>query len=130
MIGKVISALLKANAPLLVLVPTGNIYPYVINENTTLPAIVYLIDSIEAEYTKDGWAGDNVTFSIISFEKDYAALQAIVTLVRTALELKSGTTSSITYWNILLESMMEGYNIDENVFLNKLTFSTRVESYS
>lgn len=130
MIGKVISALLKANAPLLVLVPTGNIYPYVINENTTLPAIVYLIDSIEAEYTKDGWAGDNVTFSVISFEKDYAALQAIVTLVRTALELKSGTTASITYWNILLESMMEGYNIDENVFLNKLTFSTRVESYS
>jgi len=130
MIGKVISALLKANAPLLVLVPTGNIYPYVINENTTLPAIVYLIDSIEAEYTKDGWAGDNVTFSVISFEKDYAALQAIVTLVRTALELKSGTTASITYWNILLESMMEGYNIDENVFLNKLTFSTRVGSYS
>ena len=127
MIGKVISALLKANAPLLLLVPTGNIYPYVINENTTLPAIVYLI---KAEYTKDGWAGDDVTFSVISFEKDYAALQAIVTLVRTALELKSGTTASITYWNILLESMMEGYNIDENVFLNKLTFSTRVESYS
>ncbi len=130
MIGKAISTLLKANTSLTDLVSAEKIYPYVINENTETPAIIYTVDDVEPEYDKDGWNGDEVTFSVISLENDYASLQAIVTQVRAALEWKHGTTESITYWNIMLTSQTEGYNITSDVFVNKLSFVVQVISYS
>jgi len=130
MIGKVISTLLKANASLLALVDTGSIFPYVINEDTDTPAIVYSVDSITPEYTKDGWTGDVNTFSVISIENDYASLQAIVTQVRAALEWKTGTTENVVYWNIMMTSQEEAYNIATDVFVNKLTFEVQVISYT
>ena len=130
MIGKVISSLLKANAALLTLVNTNSIYPYVLNENTALPAIVYTVDSITPDYDKDGWTGDDITFSVISLSDNFANLQSIAAQVRAALELKSGTTESITYWNILLTGQLEGYSISEDSFLNRLTFTTTIISYS
>jgi len=129
MIGKVIVSLLKANDDLTALVPEASIYPYVINENTALPAIVYVIESLTAEYTKDGWAGDACTFSVISFSDNYASLQNIVDEIRTALELKKGVIEDITYQQIYLTGHSEGFNITENVFLNKSTFSTYITSY-
>lgn len=130
MIGKVISSLLKANASLLALVDTDNIYPYICNENSQLPLVVYGIDSVTPEYTKDGWTGDQVTFSVISLSNDYANLQLIVAQVREALELVSGTTEGITYWNILLTGQVEGFVLDAEYYMNKLTFETEVTSYS
>ena len=127
---KVISSLLKANAALLTLVNTNSIYPYVLNENTALPAIVYTVDSITPGYDKDGWTGDDITFSVISLSDNFANLQSIALQVRAALELKSGTTESITYWNILLTGQLEGYSISEDSFLNRLTFTTTIISYS
>jgi len=129
MIGKVITHILKDNADLLLLVPEANIYPYVINENTPLPAIVYTIDSLVPEYTKDGWVGDDCSFSIVSFSDDYAVLQNIVTEVRNALELESGVNEGITTQRIYLTGQSEGYNIIESVFLNKLSFSTVIIGY-
>jgi hypothetical protein len=130
MLGKVISTLLKNNGSLLVLVDTNNIYPYVLNEGTQLPAIVYTIDSVVPIYDKDGWVWDECTFSVVSFSDNYASLQSISLEVRTALELEGGTTGSITTSKIYLTGQAEGYNIVEDVFLNKLTFSTNVTSYS
>ena len=129
MIGKVIAHLLKDNAALLALVPTANIYPYVINENTPLPAIVYTIDSVTPGYDKQGWIGDECTFSVVTFSDNYASLQDISLQVREALELLKGTNESITIQNIYLTGQTEGYNINEDVFLNKLTFSTVVIDY-
>jgi len=129
MIGKVISSLLKDNASLLLLVDTDSIFPYVINEDTVLPAIVYTIDSIDPNYTKEGWSGDNIGFSVVSFSTNYSNLQDIAAQVRVALELMSGTTEGITYFDILVEGQSEGYNITEDVYLNKLTFSVEVTDY-
>ena len=129
MVGKVIAYLLKENTGLMALVSEDKIFPYVINEKTHLPAIVYTIDSVDPEYTKEGWSGDDVTFSIVSFTNNYANLQSIVSQIRSALELKSGTYSGIEYWNILLDGQSEGFSISENVFLNRLTFSTTITDY-
>ena len=129
MIGKAIVSLLNANEDLLALVPAANIYPYVINEDTSLPAIVYTIDSLAPEYTKDGWVGDECVFSIISFSDNFSSLQDISMEVRTALELESGTNGGITTERIYLTGQSEGYNITENVFLNRLTFSTIITGY-
>jgi len=129
MIGKVITSLLKANADLLALISADNIYPYIINEGTLLPAIIYMVDSLVPGYCKDGWVGDEYMFSILSFSDDYAILQQIVDEVRNALELEKGVTEGIGYERICLTGQSEGYNITENVFLNRLTFSTVVKSY-
>ena len=129
MIGKVINTLLTANAGLTALVPAVRIFPYVMNEGTPLPAIIYTIDSLTPEYDKDGWNEDEVSFSVVSFSGDYANLQSIVQQVRAALEGKRGTSNGITYHKIYLSNQTEGYNTTEDVFLNKLTFRVIVNNY-
>jgi hypothetical protein len=126
MIGKVIRNLLDDSAGLLALVPVTNMYPYVMNENTAVPAIIYTIDSMEAEYNKDGQVKDIYVFSVTSLGKDYAVLQTIVAAVRAALELKRGTTDGISYEPIHLRGMQEAYSIAEDVFANRLTFEVNV----
>jgi hypothetical protein len=126
MIGKVIRSLLDDSGALVALVPVANMYPYVMNENTAMPAIIYTIDSLETEYNKDGQVQDKYTFSVASFSKDYAALQTIVGLVRAALELKRGTVEGLTIQPIYLRGMQEAYSISEDVFVNRLTFDVNV----
>jgi len=77
MIGKVITSLLKANTGLTDIVSETSIYPYVINEDTLLPVIVYTVDSLSTNYHKDGWNFDSITFSVISFSENYGTLQSI-----------------------------------------------------
>jgi hypothetical protein len=122
MIGKVIATLLKDNTALIALVPEVNIYPYVINENTQLPAIIYTVDNLDTVYDKDGWCQDEWQFSVISFSDNYSTLQNIVEQIRLSLELKRGTDEGIDYKQIYLTGQSEGYNISEDVFMNKLTF--------
>ena len=129
MIGILITYLLKASAGLTALVDLGSIYPYVINENTKLPAIVYTMDSVSPSYTSDGWSGDTVTFSVVSFSNNYSNLQDIVWQIREALELKNGSYGDVNYWNILMVSLSEGYNINEDVYMNKMTFSVEITQY-
>lgn len=119
--GITIASLLKANAGLLALVNTDNIFPYVANEGTSLPLIVYTIDSLAPEYTKDGWAGDTCNFSVVSFSQDYANLQLLAVQVRASLELKHGGDTQ----RIILTGQQEGYNIQDDIFLNKQTFRVK-----
>ena len=127
MIGLYIAYLLKQNTSLTALVPAGNIFPYICNENTQLPAIVYRVESLTPEYTKDGWVLDDCTFSVESFHDDYTKLQAVVAQVRTALELKSGTRGDMKIWRILLTGQDEEGYIDG--FSNKLYFQVQIEEY-
>jgi hypothetical protein len=126
MIGKVIRSLLDDSGALVALVPIANMYPYVSNENTSFPAILYTIDGLETEYNKDGQVQDKYTFSVSSYSKDYAALQTIATAVRTALELKRGTVEGIIIQPIYLRGMKEGYDPEYSVFANRLTFDVNV----
>jgi hypothetical protein len=125
MIGLSIAKLLKQDAVLLNLVPEANIFPYVANENTPLPILIYTIDNLDSIYSKDGWAQDEISFSVISLSEDYATLQTIVKEVRNALLMKSDTNTL----RIETVGMAEGFNIGENVFMNKLSFQVKVNSY-
>jgi hypothetical protein len=130
MIGKTINSILTNNAALTALVPVLNIYPYAANENTTLPAIIYRIDSLSPEYNKGGWANDMIEFSIYSAAKDYSQLQDVVSAIRTALELnRTGySTQEINY--IYLVSMDEDYDSGQGgTFFNKLTFKVVINKY-
>jgi len=129
MIGVLLTYLLKLSTGLTDLINPDHIFPYVINENTPLPAMVYTMDSVTPTYTKDGWAGDTVTFSIVTFASNYSNLQNIVWEIREALELKNGSYNDFNYWNILMVSLSEGYNINEDVYMNKMTFSVEITQY-
>lgn len=127
MIGLVIAYLLKAHAPLLVLVDTNNIYPYVTNPDTAFPAITYSIDSIDAEYDKDEWVRDDCTFSVTAWGHDYATLQSIALAVRAALELKSGTQGTIVYEKIYVSGFQEEAFMDG--FSNTIIFNVKIKVY-
>ena len=89
-------------------------------KKTPLPLIIYTIETLEPEYTKDGWVGDICNFNIYSFCNDYTILQSIVKQIRVALEYQRDSTTSF----ITLKGQREGYNLNENVFLNELNFET------
>lgn len=125
MIGIAITNLLKTSEGLMALVSEDKIFPYAADVDTELPLVVYTIDSIDPEYTKDGWEDDLVDFSVKSYSVDYATLQNIAKEVRNALELKTFTGSK----RIILTGMTEGFNLSENVFVNKLTFKIEVFEY-
>jgi len=126
MIGLTIAKLLKQNTALTpALVAGDNIFPYIANENTPLPLLIYTIDSMDSNYSKDGWVNDEIRFSVISLSEDYASLQAIVKEVRNALLMRKDTNSQ----RIQITGMAEGYSITENVFMNKLNFDVKIDSY-
>lgn len=120
MIGILIADLLKNDATLTALVNVNNIFPYVADEDTQLPLVVYTIDDIDPGYNKDGWIGDTVKFSIASFSEDYSTLMDVVAAVRGAVELKHGTNTK----RIIVTGQAEGYS--EGVFGNKLNFEVDI----
>ena len=122
MTGLTIAKLLKAHPGLLALVSAANIFPYVAQEKTPLPFIIYTVDSVTPDYTKDGWAEDNVTFSVGCVSEDYATLQNIAAEIRDALELQSDTNTK----KIRMTGQVEGFNLGENAFINKQTFEIEV----
>jgi hypothetical protein len=122
MIGSIIVSLLKANNDLLALVNENSIFPYVAEENTNLPLIIYAIDDIDVFYSKDGWVKDLCNFHVMSFSENYDDLQLIVAEIRSALELKYTSDTK----RIIVTGMQEGFNLNEQVFLNKLNFAVEI----
>lgn len=128
MIGKTISALLKADATLVALV--GNdIYPYVMNPETDLPAVVYSIDEVEPSYAKNEWVVDDISFSVLSFAKDYSGLQDTADAVRDALELKQTGTGTQEIGRIYMTGQEEGYEGESDVFFCRQIFKLKVNVY-
>lgn len=128
MIGKTIKSLLTGNAALVALV-ANKIYPYVMNESTALPAVIYTIESLSPEYTKGGWMNDDISFSVHSFSKDYAELQTVVAAVRTALELKNTGYGTQLINRIYITGQNEGYDNSADAYYNQLTFSVIINTY-
>lgn len=129
MIGKVITSLLKENSGLTDIIPDSKMYAYIINEDTELPALIYVVNSVTPLYTKDGWVNDTCDFSVLAFSSSYSQLQDISYLIRDALELKSGIITDVEIQKIYLSSHSEGYNINENVFMCKLDFNVKIIGY-
>jgi hypothetical protein len=129
MIGKTIHSILVNDSALIALVPAARIFPYVMNADTVAPCIVYVIDSVEPEYTKGGWVLDTITFSVHSFAKDYATLQSVASAVRTALEYNKTGYGTQNINHIYMIGMEEGYDPQSDIFGNKLQFSVKINTY-
>jgi hypothetical protein len=129
MIGKTIKSILYNNGTLTSLVPTSRMFPYVMNEDTVLPAIVYTIESVSPVYSKGGWMGDEILFAVHSFADDYPTLQSIVSAIRNGFEWNRSGSGTQSIQNIELNSMDEGYDQNSDVFLNRLTFKVIINKY-
>lgn len=131
MLGKTIKSLLAANSGLVALVG-AKITPYVLAPSTTLPAVIYTVDSIDPEYDKGFWTLDNAEFSVHSFSKDYDQLVSVATAVRTALESKSTGSGTQSINKIYVTGQNEGFQYaDEGggFYFNELSFKVRVNKY-
>lgn len=128
MIGKTINTLLTGHAALVTIVGT-KIFPYVMNEDTDLPAVVYTVDSLTPGYTKGGWAYDDIQFSVHSFEKSYSALETLADTVRDAVELKKTGYTGQEIGHIYLIGQEEGFDNEAGVFYNKQSFNLKLNNY-
>jgi hypothetical protein len=129
MIGKSIKSILYSNGTLTTLVPTAKIFPYVMDEGTQMPFIVYTIDSVESSYDKGGWSSDLITFSVMSFAPTYPQLQPIVSAVRGAIEGRHAAVGTESIGRIDMASFDEGFILETNAFFNKLTFKLIINNY-
>lgn len=129
MIGKTIKSILAGNTALTALVPASRMFPYVMNEGTILPAIIYTVDSLAPDYSKGGWMLDEVNFSVASFADDYAELQTVASAIRTALELNQIGAGTQSINRIYLTGMDESFDPEQNVFGNRLNFIVKINKY-
>jgi hypothetical protein len=96
---------------------------------TLRPSVVYVVESITPQYTKDGWAGDDCTFRVTSYADSYSQAIEVAQAVREALELVSGTHLSIDVENIYMTGREEFYQFDADVYIIRLNFTTKINSY-
>ena len=129
MIGKTIKSILAGNTALTALIPASRMFPYVMNEGTILPAIIYTVDSLAPDYSKGGWMLDEVNFSVASFAYDYAELQTVASAIRTALELNQIGAGTQSINRIYLTGMDESFDPEQNVFGNRLNFIVKINKY-
>jgi len=129
MIGKAISTILSSYTNLTDIV-SNRIYPILAKAGTNLPLIEYTVDTITPEYTKAGWIGDDVDFSVISTALSYKLANELATEVRNALEETSGLQNGITIQKIYMDGFTEDFDLDGDSYIINLRFRTRVTAYS
>jgi len=128
MIGKLIHTILTGDTDVVTLV--GNkIFPLVMSLETSRPSIVYVVESVTPEYTKDGWCGDACVFRVTSYADSYSQAIEVAQAARIALELVSGIHSDIDVDNIYMRGREEFYQFDADVYIIRLTFETKINSY-
>lgn len=98
----------------------NKVYPLVASENTTYPFIVYWRDNINGNMrTKDGYAEDNVSFTVNIVSNNYTNSIEIANLVRKNIEsLRINEDDKIR--DCHMSSIDESYY--ENAFIQSLSF--------
>jgi len=128
MIGKTITTILTGDSATTALV-SNRIYPILMEEDTSLPAIIYTVDSIESDYSKTEWANDFVSFQVKMFDKSYSGVNTLASAVRSALERTAGTYSTTIIGQILLNGYTEEYDLSGDTYIITLNFRTHVKQY-
>jgi len=102
-----------ASAPLVALVG-GRIYPSVLPQNPTYPAITYFRVSGPRLYDHGGASG--MAEARIQFDcwaSTYSAVKAVAAALRVALSGYSGTVGGVTIASIYLDSEIDSYEPNE-----------------
>lgn len=118
-VGKLIySALITSAAadPVLKDSLSNKVYPIAAPADTTFPFIVYSrTNTYSTNQTKDGWLGDECSFTVTVVSDKYDESVEIAEFVRTLLENCILYNSSLKIQNIHLTSSNEMFNEDEYI---------------
>jgi hypothetical protein len=95
-----------------------NIFPIIIPQNTTLPAIV-IRRSFTANYTRDGQSTNDSTVEITVISENYNETIALATAVDNALNFYKGTAG-----NKIIDCRLTDCNelFQEDSFIQNLTY--------
>lgn len=106
LLGKAIYSILSGDTQIKNYV-SNKIFPIVAENNTIAPFIVYDINNITANYTKDGNLNDNVTLSINIIASNYYDAVTIANLIRAKIELIYGIYNDVN----ILQSLQTSFNV-------------------
>jgi hypothetical protein len=126
MIGKTVNSILKAQT--ITNYVGDRIFPYVMSENTVLPALIYFIESPNPEYSKDGWVCDVIPFGVRAFANNYEQLQDLIVAIRDVVEMNNTGSGSQKISRIHVTGFDEGY-AGGDIFYSELKFVTKVNKY-
>lgn len=124
MIGIAIYSLLSNSVGLTDLVDS-KIYPYAIDEEVLLPAVVYRINSIVPQYNKDEAFQDVSTVELVCFSDNYKQCLLISNQARLSLESYKGVVDNITIVSSRIENISEGYDFDLNTYYSKILLTIK-----
>ena len=94
-IGKAIYNILVGTALIEARVDT-RIFPMIAPQTSAFPFIVYDVNSVDPSDTKDGASDlDTISTMVSVYSKTYAEASILASLVRNALDRKSGTFNGI-----------------------------------
>jgi len=128
MIGKVIHKLLSEDTAINTVVGT-KIFPLVMSYETTRPSLLYVVDSVTPQYTKDGWAGDMCSFKVTSYADSYKEAIELAFAVRIALEFATGDIEGVGVEKIYMRGREEYYQFDADVYIIRLNFEVKINKY-
>lgn len=121
MIGLVVNKLLKDSSALFALVGL-KIYPYAIEEDDTLPGVLYRVVSVEPEYDKDGIDKESNQVEVLVYAKTYSNCLSIAKEIRDAIEFKRGDIDGTYVSSCRVEKITEDYDFSQNIYFSTISF--------
>ncbi len=127
-IGKAIYNILVGTALIEARVDT-RIFPMIAPQTSAFPFIVYDVNSVDPSDTKDGASDlDTISTMVSVYSKTYAEASILASLVRNALDRKSGTFNGIEVGSIQFRSyndIFESSSDSDGIFRIALDFGVR-----
>lgn len=124
MIGKAIYSLLRGNTAL----NNVQISPLITAQELSMPAITYMVDDVVPSDTKNGVSRlDEVSFTIIIFDKDYAAIETYQKETRDTLDRYCGLVQGLYIQSIQFGSYSDQYDRSAEMYGRTLTFTARLD---
>ena len=125
MIEDVLYSLLKNDATVAGLVG-DKIYPYMADENISLPYIVYEETGNEPTNTKQGISDlDTISVNVESYAGSVLDLNTLRAAVRLKLERFKGIVGTKNIDTITFRGESNGYSLEDRIYLNIQQFTIR-----
>ena len=103
------------------------IYPEIAPQGKEMPFVIYQIDEVIPETTKDGPSClDTYSINLIVFGKEYDELSLLSQEIRTALDRYRGIVEGVDIDQGNFKGFESGYDTKANVFVQESEYDMRI----
>ncbi len=103
-----------------------NLFPQIAPQSASMPFVVYEIDSVTPNTTKDGPSIlDEYSINFICFGNDYDVLFTLNTAIRSKLDRYKGTVDTTCFDQVNFKGSNTGYDNKANVNIIESNFNFR-----